>query len=244
MAKIDPISNFFSKTLGAVSKSKPVKKLTKSFQEHPEAALTATTVGSIIAKDGIGCYKYVTQSLNNKEIPEDKRNFVASVDLTNGILMIGTQIAMFFIMKKFSEPMFNKFFQKSFNPKAKRDILTKVRMQSQKMGEIPPRKIEAEKAYEEVRSNALTLFKFVFDVGIATIVGKRVITPFLSTPLADIVQKKVFDKNKEQQNEDGDKLIINAKETEKVDLEDKIEDAVEEIVDDVKENFEKENDDD
>lgn len=215
MAKVNPVSNFFAKTLGAISKSKPVKSMTGYFQKNYDGALAATTVGSIVVKDGVGCYKYVTQSLNNKEIPEDKRNFVAALDLTNGLLMIGTQIGMFFLMRKFSEPMFNKFFKKSFNPKAKRDMLTRQRMISKKLGEVPPRKIEAEKAYEGVRSEALSLFKFIFDVGVATIIGKRIITPFIATPLAGVVQDKVFAGDKKAQNKDGDSLeISNSKKVE------------------------------
>lgn len=228
MAGINPISNFFSKTLGGISNSKPVKKLTKKFQENPEAALALTTVGSIVAKDGIGCYKYVTQSLNNKEIPEDKRFFVASLDLTNGLLMIGTQIGMFYLMKKFSEPMFNKFFQKSFNPKAKRDMLTRLRMQAAKQGEICPRKIEAEKAYESVRSDALSLFKFIFDVGVATIIGKRIITPFIATPLAGMVNEKVFLKDKAK-NDDEQQKITKIDDIDDIDDDDKDNDDIKEI---------------
>ena len=75
------------------------------------------TVGSIVAKDGIGCVKYVSQSLNNDKIPEKQRNFVAALDLTNGILMILAQIGMFALMRKYSGPIFDKIFKKSFNPK-------------------------------------------------------------------------------------------------------------------------------
>ena len=95
------------KISGAISKLNPIKFIDKSFQKDPEKALAYMTVGSIIAKDGIGCYKSVTQSLKNKEIPEERRNFVAALDLTNGVLMIAAQIGMFFLMRKFSEPIFN-----------------------------------------------------------------------------------------------------------------------------------------
>ena len=207
--RINPINNFFSRTLGAISKAKPMKKLVKSFQDDPAKALTVTTVGSIVVKDGVGCYKYVTQSMKNEEIPEKQRKFVASLDLTNGILMIATQIAMVFLMRKISEPMFNKLFSKSFNPKAKRDMLTRLRMEADKIGAKIPRKIEAEKAYEKVRSDALDLFKFVIDVGVATIIGKRIITPFIATPLAGVVQDKLFPEHKDDdvseiENDDHD----------------------------------------
>ena len=198
MAGIDPLKNgaaeIFSKTLGAVSKSKPVKYMTKKFQENPEGALVATTVGSIVLKDGIGCERYVRQSLNNEKIPEKTRPFVAALDLVNGVFMIATQILMFFLMRKISEPLFNKMFKKSFNPQAKRDILTKISEEYIKMGQKSPSKIDANKAYEKARSDALKIFKTIADVGIATIIGKRIITPFISTPIAGVVKDKFFDK--------------------------------------------------
>lgn len=196
MTGINPIGRGISKVvasvLGTASKTAPMRGLKNGFQKNAENALAWTMVGSIVVKDGIGCYKYVTQSLNNKEIPDKRRSFVTSVDLSNGILMIFTQLAMFVMMRKFSEPMFNKFFNKSFNPKAKRDMLTRLRMEATKLGEVAPRKIEAEKDFEAVRSMGLSLFKTIFDVGVATIIGKRILTPLVSTPIAKVVEDKVY----------------------------------------------------
>lgn len=220
MSIVDPIisgvSHATSFVLGGISKSKPAKYMTKKFQSNYDSALAWTTVGSIIAKDGIGCCKYVSQSINNKDIPDERRPFVTSLDLTNGVLMIGTQIAMFFLMRKYSEKMFNAVFKKSFNPKNKDNILTTLRMKAKKLNQIPPRKIEAEKAYEEVRSTFLSIFKFVMDVGIATIIGKRILTPFMATPLAGVVEKKVYpylvplltkeDSSKVEEKDDDDNI--------------------------------------
>lgn len=197
MVSVDPISKGIAKVLGSVSKSKPIKVLKDQFQKNPEGTLAATTVASIVVKDGIGCYKYVTQSLNNKEIPEERRAFVTSMDLTNGILMIGTQLGMYALMRKYSGPLFNKLFKRSFSPKAKRDMLTKLRMEAEKMGQSMPKKNTVERNFEEVKKEGLDLFKFIFDVGIATIIGKRIITPFIATPLASMVQKRFFPINKE-----------------------------------------------
>lgn len=238
MSIVDPIisgvSHATSYVLGGISKSKPAKYMTKKFQTNFDSALAWTTVGSIVVKDGIGCCKYVSQSINNKDIPDDRRPFVTSLDLTNGLLMIGTQIAMFFLMRKYSEKMFNAVFKKSFNAENKSNILTNLRMQAKKAKEmapngkdvIVPRKIEAEKAYEEVRSTFLSIFKFVTDVGIATIIGKRILTPFLATPLAGVVEKKVYPHlvpllTKEDSSKAKEK-----------DVDDNIEDA--EIIDEIK----------
>ena len=236
MANVNPVTSGIARVLGAVTKSKPVKALTKKFQENPEGVLAATTVTSIVIKDGIGCYKYVSQSLNNKEIPDDKRAFVASMDLTNGSLMIGTQIAMFYLMRKYSAPMFNKLFNKSFNPKVKRDMLTWLRMEAKKTNLQEPKKNVVEKVFEEKKKEALDLFKFIFDVGIATIIGKRIITPFIATPLAGVVQKKFFPLDKDKQNVDLEEQFEDKVE----DIKDKIEDKIENKIDNIK----KEEDDD
>ena len=211
MAPIKPVSG----------RMNPIKWLDKSFQKDPVKALAYTTVASIIIKDGVGCYKYVTQSLNNKEIPEKRRNFVAALDLTNGILMIIAQIGMFAAMRKYSEPIFNKLFKKSFNPKVASQTAERIRMQQKQAGETVSRKIEINKKTQEVRKNALEAFKFVAEIAAATIVGKRIIVPFIATPLANIVKDKMEAKNKEKaeaeaENNISSKNVIEQKEEVKV----------------------------
>ena len=194
------IAKGFSKVLGAASKAKPMKKLGEQFQKNPETALALTTVASIVVKDGVGCYKYVTQSLNNEKIPEKQRSFVAALDLTNGVLMILAQIGMFFAMRKLSEPIF-------------KDIATRIRMLADKTKEKAPRKLTINKDYNKVREDALGVFKFVLDIAAATILGKRVIVPFIATPLANKVKDKMDAKihhedKKPEENKDGQKLDI------------------------------------
>lgn len=194
MSSIDKITSGLltgaAKVLGAASNSKPMKYVGKKFQENPEKTLALLTVGSIIAKDGIGCAKYVSQSLHNDKIPEKQRNFVAALDLTNGVLMIAAQILMFFAMRKFSEPIFNKLFKNSFNDRTGRNIMNKIRMQMAKDNkEI--RKLNIFREYEKVKKDSLNVFKFVLDIAAATIVGKRVIVPFIATPLANKMKDKM-----------------------------------------------------
>ena len=163
----------------------------RKFNEIPETALAVGTVSSIILKDGIGCAMYVTQSLNNDKIPEKKRKFVAALDLTNGVLMIGAQIAMFFAMRKYSGPMFKALFKKSFNQKTKSNIISKIRMeQMEKNGKTSAKQV-FNRAFDKVEEEGAGLFKFVLDIAAATILGKRVIVPLVATPLAKKVEKKL-----------------------------------------------------
>lgn len=182
---------------GAATKLKAPQKLDKKFQIDAEKALGAATVTSIVLKDGIGCVMYVTQSLNNKRIPDEKRKFVASLDLTNGILMILAQIGMFFAMRKYSGPIFDKIFRPSFNKVMKSNSFSRIRMLVDKgdgfarklYGKIAPKKTTIDKDYEKVKDGAGSLFKFVADIAAATIIGKRVIVPLIATPLAKHVEK-------------------------------------------------------
>lgn len=202
--KVNNNSSFFSnmigygaKAIGAATKTKPVKWIGAQFQKDPEKALAYTTVASIIIKDGVGCYKYVSQSMNNKDIPDERRNFVAALDLSNGILMILAQIGMFFAMRKFSEPIFDKLFKKSFDSKNLSNLATKLRMKDSSI-----RKLVFNNEAKKVRKDALDLFKFVADIAAATIIGKRVIVPFVATPVANVIKDKMDAKSKAEEAED------------------------------------------
>jgi hypothetical protein len=150
--------------------------------------LAGATVASIVLKDGIGCAMYVTQSLNNKKIPDEKRKFVAALDLTNGGLMILAQIAMFFAMRKFSGPIFKKIFAKSFNEVAKNQTIARLQMKAAKTGKGFAKYMKLEKVFNKVEKSGLDLFKFVADIAAATIIGKRVIVPLIATPFAKKVE--------------------------------------------------------
>ena len=69
-----PVNKILSATshiIGKVEKSVPMQWAEKKFNVDPEKALGLATVTSIVVKDGVGCWKYVTQSLNNQKIPEE-----------------------------------------------------------------------------------------------------------------------------------------------------------------------------
>lgn len=188
-----------SKIIGAGEKSRPVQWVEKKFDKIPDKALGVSAVVSIVAKDGIGCVKYVTQSLHNDKIPEEKRKFVASLDLTNGVLMILAQIGMFFLMRKYSGPLFKKLFRKSFNPEVGKAIGSEIRMKQKQEGLPIVRKSDFNKAFQESEDKNSSVFKFIVDIAAATIIGKRVIVPFIATPLAAKVKKKM-DKYEQEHN--------------------------------------------
>ena len=174
--------------MGYLSKTKALKALGNAWNKNPEGVLAGATVASIVLKDGIGCAMYVTQSLNNKKIPDEKRKFVAALDLTNGGLMILAQIAMFFAMRKYSGPIFKKVFAKSFNDVAKNQTIARLQMNAAKTGKGFAKYMKLEKVFDKVEKSGLDLFKFVADIAAATIVGKRIIVPLIATPFAKKVE--------------------------------------------------------
>lgn len=81
----------------------------KSFEKaakDPAKYAAAMLVTSIVSKDAVGCFLYTTQSLANKKIPEEKRKFVAALDLMNGIIMVGGQLAIGKLIERKFTPKF------------------------------------------------------------------------------------------------------------------------------------------
>ncbi len=143
-------------------------------------------VTSIVLKDGLGCYLYVNQSLNNKDIPEDKRKFVAALDLANGGIMILFQVLMTLTISKkvFQEKMFNKLFGKKFNRQASKSMQAIMETKDNLQGKVKGNQ-EFHKAFEDYKDSAIAALGTVTTLLAATTVGKRILTPFIATPLAD-----------------------------------------------------------
>jgi len=212
MPSIDSVG---AKLVGGFSKLKPIDKLSKQFEKHFDSALVYTTIGSIVVKDGIGCGMYVTQSLNNKEIPEKRRSFVAALDLTNGLLMILTQIGLFLAMHKLNKPLFNWIFRKSFSKDARKLTTTQVRMIQHAEGDSVginnvSRKNVVRHVIDKKENKALKTFEFLTDLVASTIIGKRIVVPLIATPLASVVEKKMNAKHAALGNKTEDKVKDNS----------------------------------
>lgn len=176
--------------VSGLSKIKPMQKVVNAYRKNPAKAIAIAAITSVAVKDGVGCAMYVTQSLNNKKIPEDKRKFVAALDLTNGILMIAAQIGMFFGMRAINKKMFSSWFDSSFSKNAKKTIATQWRMLQKKAGKVPDRKHDIYKKLDKYEKDASNIFSFVSELAAATIIGKRIIVPLVATPLASKLKAK------------------------------------------------------
>ncbi|MFI3300506.1 MAG: hypothetical protein R3Y28_03705 [Candidatus Gastranaerophilales bacterium] len=192
-ASVKPISNFVDKAIDFGIK-KPLRKAADSkvsqyvcdkFNADTAEKIkfaSGLSVGSIILKDGAGCYMYVNQSLNNEKIPEDKRKFVAALDLANGALMIGFQLLMAATISKESvqKAMFNKTFGKYFNRATTKSL--QAVMNKNKPGMTGD---SFHKAMQKYEKEVAAGFGGLTTLLAASVLGKRVLVPFVATPLAD-----------------------------------------------------------
>ena len=197
---------------------KPMQVVNNNYIQDKTKFITGLGVASIILKDGVGCYMYVTQSLNNKEIPEDKRKFVAALDLANGGLMILTQLGMFFTIsnKKVQEKMFNKFFGKYFDRAASKGYQAKLKnndlLKDMKGADFHP---VLNKAKKDVKA----AFENVTSLVASSIVAKRMLVPFIATPLADKTGEWM---NRHEKPDKVDKGTKNTYNTHRAAIDDKI----------------------
>ena len=185
-------------------------QLDKSISD-PARFAAGMLVTSIVSKDAINCYLYTTQSLNNKKIPEEKRKFVAALDLMNGILMVGGQFLIGKIIDaKLTPKLISKFTgtikdkatgtEKSVNPKAifHTDNIRKVIENVAKDTKINLKDVNVEKLVQRIQKAGKTPLEKGFGIIIAalatTALTKRTIVPLISTPLAGWFKEKYMDK--------------------------------------------------
>lgn len=188
--RIKPLTNLLYRPIAWFSDRSVAKNAGKHVYNNNRKYIDGLGVASIVAKDGLGCVLYVHQSLNNEKIAEENRNFVASLDLTNGLLMIALQLAMFFTVnhKVCQSKMFDAFFGKMFDRPLKKAYQTLIKNQP-KFESVNG--IKFSKEFAKIRNDVKDAFGGLTSLIAASIVGKRVLVPFIATPLADKVEKKM-----------------------------------------------------
>lgn len=175
------------------------KNTTKAFQD--EDTLQTFALVSTISKDAINCAYYVTQSMRNEKIPEDKRPFVASLDLSNGILNVSLQAAIGYWIKNNTGPFFDAKMAKNLFSDSVFDKMHKIIAPTMDP-EFFKSKFMASKSI--VRGG----FGLVATLVGTQIITKRVIVPFIATPMASIF-KKWFDASSKNKSANGDTVSIN-----------------------------------
>ena len=171
--------------------------------ENPTDVAKALALASTTTKDAVNCYYYTTQSYNNKEIPEDKRKFVAGIDLANGILNVITQLTLGLVVNKQSDKLFEKIFKggivaKPENIAKYKQKVNALLQKSTLTKHISSTEAEIKDAIKKTNKIAKGGFGVIAVLIVTQIIAKRMIVPFLSTPLAGFF-KNYLDKG-EQKN--------------------------------------------
>ena len=189
-----------------------------AYRNDKQKFMDWASIISIIAKDGIGCVMYVWQSLNNKNIPDDKRKFVAALDLTNGGLMIAAQIIMHMTIsnKLVQAKMFKRMFGKQFDRNAAK-IIHSVAKNTEKYRGVTQQEIN--EFLGKNKDTAAAALTSLTSLVAATTIGKRIIVPFIATPLASKVEgwmnkgKSEVSVDKETSNDYNEEKHVEPKKT-------------------------------
>ncbi len=197
------IDSFYSSAIG--------KKLANPKATVATAALIATA--SNVSKDAVNCGYYTYQSLNNERIPEDKRKFVAALDLANGLMNVGIQILMAFGISDAITSIFDNKIGKAEDFSIKDEVIKK---KFDKLTDELKSKTNYEefaKGYKNIIKNRTTLARLGFTVLAVNIamqvLTKRIITPLCATPLATVFKEK-FEKTEAEKKEKEHKVETNA----------------------------------
>lgn len=178
MAPVINVRNLYSN----VFRQKWVQQL---LPKNPTARQAANlALWSTLTKDAVGCVMYTVQSYNNKEIPDDKRTFVTALDLSNGISNVTIPLITGPILNKYSDRLFDGFFGKHFDDAASERMHAKLT----KAGRNFSKESVANVIKKQSRDWGKLGFGVITMLVYSQIFVKRILTPTLSTSLADYVK--------------------------------------------------------
>jgi len=173
---------------------------------------------STLTKDALGCAMYTTQSYKNKEIPDDKRTFVTALDFSNGICNVVIPMITGPILSKNSDKLFNKFFGHNFGDAA----CTSMHEALTKSGKKVSKEMVEQVVKKQSRNWGIAGFGVITMLVYSQILVKRIITPTLSTSMADVVKVQIekMEDKKLAKEEQRKKIIANKKDNKSVEAKD------------------------
>lgn len=183
--------------------------LYKPAMENPAKFAGRMALLSALTKDAVNTYYYVTQSLNNDKIPEDKRGFVASLDLMNGILNVGLQFTIGAWLDKKAPDIFNSLIGKRLDKINTRKVAQALEGIIKKTH--PNSGIGFEQIEKFLRTKVLGSggkatrwlnigFTAAMMLIATQVISKRIFTPLLATPMAGWYKEHVLDKHKKKKD--------------------------------------------
>ena len=143
---------------------------------------------STASKDAVNCIWYTYQSYTNEKIPKEKRKFVSFLDLFNGLINVSVPLAIGSKLADGSNWAFDKI-NKKLNPEQFKEALEKYKViaDTKKVDKDIIRKIEKEMGdFNPAGKKGLGV---LITLVVSQILIKRVLTPFISTPLASYTKE-------------------------------------------------------
>ena len=191
---------------------------------------TGKIAASLILKDAVGCYLYVSQARSNKKFTPQQRSDIANYDLANGLINIGLQLAAVKpIEKLMTKIVDNKMMKHMFNNLDER------------LADVDNKKVM------KLLKNKKRLTEGVvaaFSVIICQYFIKRVVSPYLSVPAGEKSKQLGIIKPKLYEGETYDKKTDNKFEDKFEKHKDKLEDELNFLEDKFEDKFELQNEDD
>lgn len=195
---------------------------------------------SLIAKDAVGCYLYVTQARSNEKFTPKQRADIANYDLANGVINIGLQLAAV----KPIEYAMNKFVDSKLTKKMFYNLDERLASTDNKIVK------SLLKNKKRLTEGTVALFSVI----LCQYFIKRVVSPYFSVPAGEkskqigLIKPKLYD-GETYNPKSGDKFEKFEKKAEDIkehfeDRFEKLEDKVEDIEDKLEDKFELQKEDD
>lgn len=183
-------TGFNKNFMGKFASLKPVKYLVNEFGKNEPVE----TIVSVVSKDFVGALVLFYQTYHNKRIPEKKRKYLASYELTSGSYNVlfpitaGLFITSVAFKHKTAKMLFKKYYVKP-------EVLDKAKVEAKKALGIAQEQakkiIASHETFEKCNKGLAALVNLIF----ITIISKRVICPFVGGPLATVFNKYVLQKH-------------------------------------------------
>ena len=145
-----------------------VNKVVKSMADISPTCKIAT---SLILKDAVGCYLYVSQARSNKKMTPQQRADVANYDLANGVINVGLQLLAVKpienLMNKIVESRLMKHFFYNYEERIKD-------FENEEFMDLLKRK-------NKLKKGAVAIFSVI----ICQYFIKRCVSPFFSVPAGE-----------------------------------------------------------
>lgn len=192
------INGITGKSISRLAKGILAKRL-EFARKNPDKFAANVMVLSLVSKDAVNCAFYTYQSYNNERIPEEKRKFVAALDLVQGFLNVGTQLLAFTVIKKHLTP---KLFDGLIGKKLLTGLTSKYTKQISKAHpDFNVEEVSKEvKTYLGEKSNfyeaSKTGFSLIVTLLATTALCKRTLVPLIATPIAGKVKDKYMNDDK------------------------------------------------